>query len=820
MIYYTIQTIAEVIEADITGNTDSSVVSFAIDSRRITSPHYTMFFAITGERHDGHTFIPELYKKGVRAFVVKNLPEHFDHYTDTVFLKVPNVLEALQKFASYHREHFSYPVIGITGSNGKTTIKEWLAQILQYDKRIVRSPKSYNSQVGVPLSLLLMDHHYDLGIFEAGISKPDEMEQLGETIIPDIGIFSNIGEAHQENFSSINEKINEKIKLFKHSNIIIYCKDHTHIDKALQEQYHDKLLLSWSMHEQAYVTIKDITQNNSHTHIDAIYNNSNFRITIPFIDNASIENTVHIITLLCFWNYEFDTIRQRMKQLTPIAMRLELKEGINNCTLINDSYNSDFNSLTIAIDFLNQQKHHLKKTVILSDMLQSGRKESELYEAVARLIKEKQIAQFIGIGPALSRNSSLFPDNAQFYETVNDFLQAIHIDSFYNKAILIKGARNFQVEQILKVLEEKAHRTILEIDLDALVHNLNYFQSKLNPETKIMVMVKAFSYGSGLHEVAHLLQYHRVDYLGVAFTDEGIALRKSGISIPILVMEPEDQNFDHMVEYKLEPEIFNFERLHLLIEMLKEQNIKNYPVHIKVDTGMHRLGFDPEEIPELITSLKNTDTIKVVSVFSHLAASDEPQHDSFTAKQIQKLEHIKKQFSKTFSHHILYHILNSGGIERFPEAQMDMVRLGIGIYGISAIDNSRLRNISTLKSKIIQIKTVQPNETVGYGRAGQVEHEKQIAVVPIGYADGINRKLSNGNGHFFVNGQPAPIIGTVCMDVTMIDITGIQAQIGDEVIIFGDIYPVYTLAQDLGTIPYEVLTSISQRVKRIYFQET
>ena len=820
MIFYTAAQIADIIKAREINLQDYSIKYIAIDSRKIISPADTVFFALQGERHNGHTFIRELYQKGTRVFVISEENVQTEKYPEAVFLLVNDSLIALHQFASYHRLQYNYAVVGITGSNGKTIVKEWLTQLLQYEHKIIRSPKSYNSQVGVPLSVSLMKGIYDIGIFEAGISRKNEMDKLEPIIKPDIGIFTTIGEAHQENFNSLEEKVKEKIKLFKDSKAVLYCKDHTLIDDCLQQAYPEKMLISWSVKDrESFLNIQKIEKGEYTTRIFAKYDKQNIETEIPFKDEASIENAIHLLTFLLYWKYDEAHIKERMKRLFPVAMRLESKEGVNNCTLINDSYNSDFNSLSIALDFLNQQHKAGNKTVILSDILQSGRDEKDLYKAVAGLMKEKKINKFIGIGPKIKQYADFFDDQATFFETTGEFLQKTDRESFMNEMILIKGARDFQFERISQHLEYKAHRTVLEINLDALVHNLNYFRSHLYPSTKMMVMVKAFSYGSGLFQVANLLQYHRVDYLGVAFSDEGVLLRDSGINMPIMVMQPEERGFEALVNHKLEPEVFSFPMLKSLSRFLKAENIKNFPVHIKIDTGMHRLGFGMDEIEELINWLQQSEEIHVKSVLSHMAASDEAIHDGFSHQQIARFEQVRTRFRESFDHHILYHLLNSAGIERFPEAQFDMVRLGIGLYGVSAVDHSLLRNISTMKSRIIQLKKIKAGETIGYGRKGKAPHDKEIAVIPIGYADGLSRKLSNGEGQFYIHGQKAPVIGNVCMDVTMADVTGMNTKIGDETILFGEIYPVYKLAQQLGTIPYEILTGISQRVKRIYYQE-
>ena len=827
---YNITHIAEIINGTLPVASDPKLIvrQLLIDSRKLANPETSLFFAIKGERHDGHKFIPELFEKGVHNFVVSEMPASADRYRGCNFIQVNDTLHALQELCVSHRKQFKIPVIGITGSNGKTIVKEWLYQLLREDNNIVRSPKSYNSQVGVPLSVWQMNSEHDLGIFEAGISRPGEMFHLEPMISPTIGLFTNVGQAHDENFSDHWQKINEKLKLFPHADTLIYCKDYLMLNEAVvkNEELKKLKVFTWSRKTRANLQVGKIARNGHDTEIQGVYNNDFIRIKIPFTDEASIENTIHCWALMLHMGYDNDTIAERMRYLSPVAMRLELKEGINNCSIINDSYNSDLGSLSIALDFLNQQKQHPKKTIILSDILQSGRNEEQLYREVAELVSRKGIDRVIGIGEALNRQQELFNIERSFYTSTQDFLSHFNTSHFRDETILVKGARAFRFEEISKVLQQKAHETVLEINLNAIVHNLNYFRSKLEPETKVMAMVKAFSYGSGSFEIANILQFHRVDYLAVAYADEGIELRKAGITMPIMVMNPEEQSYDSMIQYHLEPEIFSFRVLNLFDEAIRRNRIKGkedkpLPVHLKLDTGMRRLGFDEQELNELIVRIKNNRNLVVRSVFSHLAASDEGEHDEFTRLQIRKFSEMSSRIIEHFNYPILRHILNSAGIVRFPEAQLDMVRLGIGLYGIgaNAAEQTMLQNVSTLKTTISQIKNIPENETIGYSRKGVAKRNMQIATVPIGYADGLSRKLSNGRGKMTVNGKPAPIVGNVCMDMCMIDITDIPCAEGDEVIVFGEGYSITEVARDLETIPYEVLTNVSRRVKRIYYQE-
>lgn len=760
--------------------------------------------------------------------MVNDLPPNAEiDFPEANFLVVSNTLDALQQLAAHHRKQYTYPVIAITGSNGKTIVKEWLWQLLRDDFSIVRSPKSYNSQVGVPLSVWQMEASHTLAIFEAGISRLGEMEKLQPILRPDIAVLTNIGTAHDENFSGKDQKLAEKIKLLKGASIIVCCKDEPALYSKVKEEAGSSALISWSRKSKADLQIARITKEKTETIIQGIFNNQFSSIRIPFIDDASVENAIHCWTVLLHLGISSESISSRMQQLIPVAMRLELKEGVNNCSVINDSYNSDLGSLSVALDFLNQQQQYPKRTLILSDILQSGKEEKELYAEVAQLIKGKRVNRMIGIGEAVSRMEHVFGEMEKtFYPSTADFLADYHNGLFHNETILLKGARIFEFEAISKIIQQKAHETVLEIDLNALVHNLNFIKSRLNPGTKLMAMVKAFSYGSGSFEIANVLQFHRVDYLAVAYADEGIELRKAGIVTPIMVMNPEEQSYDAMIRYNLEPEVFSFRVLQLFDEAAKRYRIRHaeqppVAVHVKFDTGMRRLGFAEEDLNELIVRLSNSRDLVIRSVFSHLAASDEAEHDDFTRRQVKLFTAMSDELRLHFTYPIHRHILNSAGILRFPDAQFDMVRLGIGLYGIAATEDEQknLKNVSTLKTTISQIKNVPKGETIGYSRKGIANDNMKIATVPIGYADGLSRKLSNGAGKMFINGKPVSIVGNVCMDMCMLDISGINCAEGDEVIVFGADHPITELANDMGTIAYEVLTNVSRRVKRIYFQE-
>lgn len=844
---YTIQNISEIINGQLhlADASATEIKNLITDSRKIVSPETSLFFALKGERNDGHQYINELIAQGVKNFVVSAIEPSLSAagtgFGDkTNFILVTDTLQALQNLAAHHRKKFSYPIIGITGSNGKTIVKEWLYTLLREQYNIVRSPKSYNSQIGVPLSVWMMCEENNLGIFEAGISMHGEMENLEKIIQPTIGIFTNIGTAHDENFKDHNEKIVEKLKLFTHCAALIFCKDHADVFKHISHLLHDQKRsplhgrgvgseviksFTWSREHKADLEIGKIEKLATETIIEAFYKEQLISIRIPFIDDASIENAINCWALMLYLKIENENIADKMLLLSPVAMRLEMKEGINNCSVINDSYNSDMGSLTIALDFLNQQKQHQKRTLILSDILQSGKDENVLYKEVADSLKKKNVNRLIGIGEAICRQEKLFTSEKLFFNSTEDFLSNYKTNFFENETILLKGARAFGFERISKLLQQKAHETVLEINLNALIHNLNFYRSIIKPETKIMCMVKAFAYGSGSFEIANTLQFHRVNYLAVAYADEGVELRKGGITLPIMVMSPEEQSFDTMIDYNLEPELYSFRVLQLFNETAKRKLIKaqqkKFNIHLKLDTGMHRLGFEENELEELIAQLKQSPHLHVQSVFSHLAGSDEQVHDKFTQEQIEKFTHMSAVIKKQFDYQIMRHILNSAGIVRFADAQFEMVRLGIGLHGIGTTDAEKkmLEHVSTLKTTILQIKNVAAGETVGYSRKGVAQTDIRIATVAIGYADGLNRKLSNGIGKMLVNGKQASIIGNVCMDMCMLDVTQIDCKEGDEVIVFSKEYPIANIAKQTGTIAYEVLTSISQRVKRVYFHE-
>jgi len=821
-----IQQISSVIDGEIRSsaiNSEILISSIAIDSRTVFDPESSLFFALKSDRNDGHKYISDLVHLGVRAFVVSDYSIEFNKYESVTFLIVQNTLDALQKLATWHRSQFHIPVVGITGSNGKTIVKEWLFDIL-HNLAVIRSPKSYNSQVGVPLSVWNLNTNYELAIFEAGISKPKEMLNLFRIIKPTIGILTNIGEAHQENFTSKQKKLSEKLKLFESCNSLIYCKDQSLVHSFLINDGINAAVqrFAWSFIDANVDLYFRKNETEYGVEVESTYNGKNYRIELPFQDAASLENAGHCLAFVLSQNYAEPIVLDSFRRLQPVAMRLEMKEGINNCLLINDYYNSDINSLQIALAFLNNNARHpyLRKTVILSDIQQAGIPDEQLYQEVARLLLLNKTSHLIGIGARIRKFAEFFEKSAEFFESTDQFLESAQTDSFKQECILLKGARDFHFERISSVLQKKYHQTVLEIDLNAMVENLNVFRSSILPETRIMVMVKAFSYGSGMAEIARILQFHKVDYLAVAVADEGIELRQAGIDLPIVVMNPEEHSFENMIEFRLEPNIYSEEIFESFRKVLQQNAVVRYPVHLKLDTGMHRLGFDSMESIEILAKkLVGQDEMVVRSFFSHLAGADEAVHDEFTIEQIHQFLKLSAVITGKLPYKVFRHILNSAGIERFPEYQFEMVRLGIGLYGVSASGNEQIKSISRLKTSISQIRHVDAGQTVGYGRKGKVSIAAQIAVLPIGYADGYDRRLSNGVGKVFVNGQIAPIIGNICMDMCMIDVTGLQVAVGDEVELMGENILVSTIAKNIGTIPYEILTGISQRVKRVYLQE-
>lgn len=824
---YSIDKIAENINAKRLGDAEAQISFILTDSRSLCFPEETLFFALRSERNDGHHYIDELYHRGVRNFVVEQLPDAFSSiYKQANFLQVDNSLLALQQLTTWHRSAFTIPIVGITGSNGKTMVKEWLSQLLSFDHNVTRSPKSYNSQIGVPLSVWLLNESSEIGIIEAGISKRGEMEALQKIIQPTIGVLTSLGAAHQENFSSIEEKCKEKLLLFKDTQALVYQMDDAIAAKCIEDFSYDGTLLGWSeKNKDAALFVEKISKDTTTSTIEYCWQTATKgKFTLPFIDDASIQNCITCAAISLYLGMKPETLAERMPMLEPVAMRLEVKEGQHGCTLINDSYNSDINSLDIALDFMNRRPDQQKRarTLILSDILQSGQTEKQLYCDVAELVQKRGIKKFIGIGSALMRQQEAFDgvEERYFFENVADFINSKVFNSLADEVILLKGARSFGFDQLTELLVKKVHETVLEVNLNAVVDNLNWYRSFLKPETKLVCMIKADAYGAGAVEIAKTLEEHRVDYLAVAVADEGATLRRNGIKSNIMIMNPEMSSFKTLFDYELEPEIYSFRLLDALIKAAEKEGITGYPVHIKFDTGMHRLGFNPRtDIAQLIEKLRHQNALIPRSVFSHFVGSDNNDFDSFSAEQFKLFDEGSKQLQSAFSHRILRHIDNSAGIEHFPERQLDMCRLGLGLYGINPRNNEIINNVSTLKTTILQMRNVPKGETVGYSRRGVIEKDSVIAAIPIGYADGLNRKLGNRNCYCLVNGQKADYVGNICMDVALIDVTGIDCEEGDSVEIFGDNLPVTILSNVLETIPYEVLTTVSNRVKRVYFQD-
>ncbi len=819
---YTIEQITKMIGAERIGHTEGYIDWILTDSRSLCFPEETLFFALQTKRNDGHRYIQDLYHRGVRNFVVSRLPDGAGDFQYCNFLMVASPFKALQRLAEQRREEFQIPVIGITGSNGKTVVKEWLYQLMGPDRQITRSPRSYNSQIGVPLSVWLMNKETELAIFEAGISEMGEMDALRNIIRPTIGILTNIGGAHQENFLSMQEKCIEKISLFQNCDVVIYNGDDKQIGSCMSKSLFTAREIAWSFKDaEKPLFIKSVCKRGTDTLIHYRYLGMEHSYIIPFIDDASIENSLNCLAACLYLMVDPETIARRMEKLEPVAMRLEVKEGKNGCTLINDSYNSDLASLDIALDFMSRRPdcYGRKRTLIISDILETGQSSTLLYRKVAQLVESRGIEKIIGVGAEITSCASRFSIEKYFFPHTEALLASDVFGNLHNEVILIKGSRSFHFDEISERLELKVHETILEINLHAMVDNLNYYRSLLKPETKVVCMVKAFAYGAGSYEVAKTLQDHQVDYLAVAVADEGSELRKAGITSSIIIMDPELTAFKTLFDYKLEPEVYSFHLLEELIKAAEKEGIANFPIHIKLDTGMHRLGFTDEEIPTLIHRLKSQSAVIPRSVFSHFVGSDSADFDAFTRKQIDRFVASSETLQAAFPHKILRHICNTAGISRFPGAQFDMVRLGLGLYGVNPVDNSAIHPVSTLKTTILQIHDVPQDETVGYSRKGRLQRDSRIAAIPIGYADGLNRHLGNGKGYCLVNGHKAPYVGNICMDVCMIDVTDIPCKEGDSVIIFGEELPVSRLAELLDTIPYEILTGVSQRVKRIYFQE-
>lgn len=821
---YTIEKITTLIGARRLGTAEATISWLLTDSRSLCFPESTLFFALRSERNDGHKYIPELYNRGVRNFVVSSTLQNAADYADANFLKVTDVLSALQRLAERHRDEFDIPVVGITGSNGKTMVKEWLYQLLSPSMTVTRSPRSYNSQIGVPLSVWLLNERTQVALLEAGISEVGEMDALQDIIQPTIGVLTSLGAPHQENFRSLEEKCMEKLMLFKNASFIAYNTDDAVVSRCVRRSSFKASKIGWSRENPSEALyIKNVSSGTDATTILYVYKGKEASYRLPFIDEASVECSFACAAIALHLGITAEQLDERMATLDPVAMRLEVKEGVRGCTLINDTYNSDINSLDIALDFMNRRPDHngRRRTLILSDIYQSGEAQGKLYSKVSELALNRGVQKFIGVGRGLKDNSTeIHIPECHFFDDVASFTASEVFRNLHDELILVKGSRTFGFDYIAELLEQKVHETILEVNLNALVDNFNYYRSLMKPETKLVCMVKADAYGAGAVEVSKTLQDHRVDYLAVAVADEGVTLRKNGITCNIIIMNPEMTAFKTMFDYDLEPEVYSFRLMDALIRAAEKEGITNYPVHIKLDTGMHRLGFDPDkDIDEVIDRLKHQNAIIPRSVFSHFVGSDSDEFDDFSASQFEKFQRAADKLQAAFGHKILRHIANSAGIEHFPERQLDMCRLGIGLYGVNPRNNNMINNVSTLKTTILQMRTVPADETVGYSRKGKLSQDSVIAAIPIGYADGLDRHLGNGRGYCMVNGCKAPYVGNICMDVAMIDVTGIDCEEGDMVEIFGDNLPVSVLSDALETIPYEVLTSVSNRVKRIYLME-
>lgn len=803
------------------GNNHEIVNQIFFDSRMIINPIHGIFFAFHGNQKDGHLYLQDAYQKGIRNFVVEKKVENLP---DANFIEVQNPLNALQIWAKYHRKQFTFPVIGITGSNGKTIVKEWLNQLLWKKFSIVRSPKSYNSQFGAALSVLQMEEKNNLGIFEAGISMPKEMQNLEKIIQPTIGVLTKIGDAHLENFENQEELILEKLKLFSHVDKLVFNIENEKVLQAILENEHlakiDKYTYGYS--DFATVQIKQILSNQNNTQISILHNQEEFTYSIPFIDDASIKNSLICLTTLISLNIDYKQLKNEFSQLLPIEMRLEIKEAINNSILINDTFNSDLNSLKIGLNVLNQQPRD-KKSLVLTDILQSNLTDEELYQQTSDLVNSYHFDEIVLIGEKISQFKHLFQSYVRSFNSTEEFLQQFKHQNVDHEAILLKGSRPFKLEKISNELETRSNDSVLEINLQHLIENINVYRSLLKPTTKLMCMVKANSYGTGSVEVANTLQNNGVDFLGVAIADEGKELREAGITIPIIVMNPEQSSYSTVIDYQLDPEIYSLRVLKLFIQKLQEKQISSpYPIHLKMESGMNRLGFHEDDFEELISILKNNSQVYVCSIFTHLATADMPEELDYVNYQLNRFDNSYDTITKALDIKPIKHALNSPGIEAYGEHQYDMVRLGIGMYGYSEHTDfmqKYLKPVVRFKTVISQISELEKGETVSYGRRFTAERATKIATLPVGYADGIRRTLGYGKGKVGINGKLATITGTICMDMMMVDVTDISCKEGDEVTIFGNSPTLVDVTKWLETIPYEVLTSVSQRIKRVYYKE-
>lgn len=786
------------------------VDNISVDSRSLYNGSSTVFFALEGKNHNGHEFIEDLIQKGVKYFVVSKDVKVSPRQNE-IYFQVDNTLEALHKAALFHRTKFQYPLIAITGSKGKTIVKEWLNFLLAKQYCIVKSPKSYNSQTGVPLSIFAMEQNHNLGIFEVGISTVGEMAKLQKIVLPQIGVLTSITSEHQEGFDSLEQKIMQKLELFKDSKVLI-----TPYDELVLKHIEPQKVFSWSLDNPKAMVYARVMANT----LKVSYANTTFEVDLPLTSPWDVDNIMSCIATMLYLGVDIEQIQQRIPLLYPVELRLQLINGVNNCTIIEDVYNSDFSSLVISLDFLEKHSTSESKTVILSDVADNGTSYDQIYQAVDKLLMDNKINRLIAIGPQISKYLFSVP-NTLVFESTDAFLSNVSMDDFHDQSILIKGSRSFRFDKIVALVEQKTHETVLEVNLNAIRHNLNLYRSKLKPSTKVMVMVKAFAYGNGSLEIAKLLAHENVDYLGVAFADEGIELRKGGIQTKIIVMNPEISAFNAILAYDLEPEIYSFRELKAFLDVARSKNVYQYPIHIKLETGMHRHGFTRDELLELIDILKSTNTVKIQSIFSHLSSSDLGRYYEFTMMQIDEFINNSTSIKYRLNSDAILHILNTSGIFNYNEYQLDMVRIGIGLYGVAndEFEMRLLQNVTTLKTNIMQIKSVPQGSSIGYGRRYITKKTQRIATIPIGYADGISRAWGNEKGHVLIAGRKAPIVGSICMDMLMVDVTDIECEEGDTAIIFGKDLPVTLIAETINTIPYEILTNVAQRVKRIFYEE-
>jgi alanine racemase len=789
---------------------DRIIQHLCLDSRKAVTSESALFFAVAGERHNGHTFLAELYDRGLRQFVVERWPGV--QLPGANVLLVRNSVEALQKLAAYHRARFSIPVIAVTGSNGKTVVKEWIFQLLQEKKLITKNPGSYNSQTGVPLSVWQLHAATEVAVFEAGISKPGEMENLHRVIRPTIGVFTNLGPAHDEGFADREEKAGEKLRLFNDCEAVVYCRDQEAVDRIMTASIPNRW--TWGRKDGTDVQIVDEEAGA----LKIRCRHQDITLSPPFSDTASLENMMHAVATLLYMGVEPAEIAGGVRHLRPISMRMQVRQGINHCLVIDDSYNNDLAGLRLGLDFLEGQLH-AKKSLILSEILQTGLSQDRVARTVAEWTKQHRLSHIELVGATWRDHLAAFEIPVRVFDSVDDYLSVFDPERYQSEAILVKGARPFQFERIVRRLERKVHGTVMEIDQGALIANLNFFRSRLYAGTKVMVMVKAFAYGSGSLEVASLLQYHRVDFLGVAYPDEGIQLRKHGIHLPILVMNTSEDAYPQLLEYRLEPEVYSIEQLQSLALFLDGRTCR---VHLKFDTGMHRLGLDESDIDGAIGILEANKNLVVASVFSHLAGADAADLDAFSADQAVSFGRMCDKISAGLGFMPMRHLLNSAGILRLPEYQFEMVRLGIGLFGIDPTSSQSypLRPVTTLKTIVSQVRRVKSGDSVGYGRKGRAMGDIEVATIAIGYADGYSRAFSQGKGVVAILGQRVPVIGNVCMDMTMVEVTGMGVKAGDEVIVYGPPLPIREVAERIGTIPYEILTSTSDRVKRVFYAES